>query len=259
MGMRYTIFALILASTAVAHAEDDKETKRAQDYLRAGVKRYEGGKYKEALAAFKRGAEHKQLPEFHYQLGQCFRQLGDGENATKEYRAYLTEVPDAPEKNEVEGFIAAGGGAATPPGTEPVAQKTAAAAASPTKEPATPFPAANQIEKCTSGKFVTIATNGHCCWPEQVWSDDNNVCIGIPKCGTGWKVRGTECIRVAGAAGATARAGTCPAGKVGNEGHCCWPEQVWVDEGSLCIGTPRCPSGYQLRGKECFKRAEEEE
>lgn len=45
----------------------------------------------------------------------------------------------------------------------------------------------------------------------------------------------------------SAAARDCPAGQVMNdktEGHCCWPEQVWSKRSEVCMGTPKCPSGF---------------
>ncbi len=56
----------------------------------------------------------------------------------------------------------------------------------------------------------------------------------------------------------TPRNGRCPEGKFVNAataGHCCWPEQIWSDHGKGCIGTPRCPPGFQRSGLECVPRA----
>jgi hypothetical protein len=46
---------------------------------------------------------------------------------------------------------------------------------------------------CPAWQFATAATSGHCCWREQVWSDANRECIGIPKCPPGFTPVGTDC------------------------------------------------------------------
>jgi hypothetical protein len=260
--MRIAI-ALLLCTSAAARAEggpapgppaeaqrtpapEDYEAKRAQDYLKAGTRRYAEGKYKEALAAFRRGAEHKPLPEFHYQLGQCHRALGDAASAKREYQAYLEARPDAPERAEVEGYLAAGGGAPDPAPTDRAAQAPPAAA------PPTPVPASD--EKCPEGKIHSLDGSGHCCWPEQIWYEERKSCVGSPRCPRGFVAAGLDCMRTSSAPRSPQV--RCPPGRVSSRGHCCWPEQVWSDGAEQCFGSPRCPSGFVARGRDCAPREE---
>jgi hypothetical protein len=48
---------------------------------------------------------------------------------------------------------------------------------------------------CGEGLVANEATDGHCCWPGQMWSDERERCIGTPRCPTGWKVQGSLCVR----------------------------------------------------------------
>ncbi len=204
--MRIVIVWLALAGTATA--DEEYEAKKAQAYLKVGTRRLEENKPKEALAACKRGFEHKPLPELRECIDKASAQLGGAEPAK--------EAPkDAPKD-------------APPPET---------------KVQAAP-------DKCPAGKLVTPATSGHCCWPEQVFSDDNQVCIGIPRCPRGFKLAGNDCVRTAGSPSGAG----CPPGKVTSGGHCCWPEQVWGENG--CIGVPACPRGYLRRDRDCLPRAQ---
>jgi hypothetical protein len=253
----------LLALAAVARADDDKEAKRASDYLRAGVKRFDGGSYKEALAAFKRGQEHKALPEFSYRLGACYEKLGDVEAATREYKAFLAKVPNAAEKGEIERFLSGGGGGAPPDAkaaskgdAKPAAKSDPPPAAKGADKSATPASAksagGDAAGKCPEGQRASHATDGHCCWPEQLWGDDEKICIGIPRCPPGFDRKERDCVRRSGNA-------ACTAGKVSVNGHCCWPEQVWGDDAGACIGKPRCPRGYELKGTTCTAILDEDE
>jgi|SRR5579871_2110794 len=47
---------------------------------------------------------------------------------------------------------------------------------------------------CPAGQLSTVATSGHCCWREQVWSDRDRVCIGMPRCPNGYKPQGADCV-----------------------------------------------------------------
>jgi tetratricopeptide (TPR) repeat protein len=233
--MRVLIAWLLLAG--VAAADEDKDVKKAQAYLKAGVARLEGGKNKEALQSFKKGLEHKPLPELHYRAGQAYQALGDDAAAGKEYRAYLAAAPGAPERAELERYLG-GGGAAPPPQLRGATALTAA-----------PPPVQ---EKCSVGKFATIGTSGHCCWREQVWSDGKGKCVGVPRCPAGFALRDDDCVREADLP-------RCPAGKVPAGGHCCWREQAWSEEKGRCTGTPRGPRGWTLEGRECEPPSEDDE
>lgn len=48
---------------------------------------------------------------------------------------------------------------------------------------------------CGEGLVITDATDGHCCWPGQMWSEERERCIGTPRCPTGWIVQGSLCVR----------------------------------------------------------------
>src|SRR5581483_9116810 len=37
-------------------------------------------------------------------------------------------------------------------------------------------------------------TLGHCCWPEQAWSESRQVCVGVPRCPVGWKPQRELCV-----------------------------------------------------------------
>jgi hypothetical protein len=236
------------ADAEAKQEQEEYESKRAQGYLKSGTKRYAEGKYKEALAAFRRGLEHKPLAELHYQLGQCYRALGDAASAKREYQAYLQARPDAPERGEVEGYLAAGGGAPDPAPPERPAKAPPAAAPPPT--PVAPAAA----EQCPEGKIHSLDGSGHCCWPEQIWYEERKSCVGSPRCPRGFVAAGLDCMRSSSAPRAAPV--RCTAGKIASRGHCCWPEQVWSDGAEQCFGAPRCPSGFVARGRDCFPRDE---
>jgi len=225
-----------LAFATGARADEDFEAKKAQGYLKAGLKRIEEGKYKEALSACKRGFEHKPLVELRACIAVAAFGADDRETAQKELRAYLKEKPkDAP-----------------PPVTIPPELAKLAESGDVVANKAAPQ-VEETPERCTEGKLVTAATGGHCCWPEQVWSDDQRICIGIPRCPKGFKLATNDCIRQLGAPSSAG----CPPGKVSTGGHCCWREQVWGENG--CIGVPSCPKGWQAKGRDCAPQAKSDE
>jgi tetratricopeptide (TPR) repeat protein len=109
-------FALTVSTAARAPAASAREGAKAksQDPLIAkvralydsGTTHYNLAEYKEALADFKEAYRLKSDPAFLFNLGQCHRQLGKPEQAAQMYRAYLRAAPDAPNRKDVEQFIA---------------------------------------------------------------------------------------------------------------------------------------------------------
>lgn len=99
------LMVLLFCATALAGREDPAVTQ-ARALYEVGTKNYRVGNYREALEAFKQAYLVKRDPAFLFNLGQCYRQLGDLENEVREYRAYLMEQPSAPNRADVEQFIA---------------------------------------------------------------------------------------------------------------------------------------------------------
>jgi hypothetical protein len=101
-----------------------------------------------------------------------------------------------------------------------------------------------RAQSCPSGQTVGPDTAGHCCWPQQAWSNARGTCVGVPACPGGFETRGESC--VAGP--------ECPAGQQMTEethGHCCWLGQVWSTSRGLCIGIPMCPANLRVSGETC--------
>jgi hypothetical protein len=95
---------LLLLSSAAGAGESPAEEARAAYEL--GMKHYNLGAFADALAAFKQGYLAKADPTFLFNIGQCQRMLGNAKDEIYAYRRYLSEVPDAPNRVEVEKFIA---------------------------------------------------------------------------------------------------------------------------------------------------------
>lgn len=85
---------------------------------------------------------------------------------------------------------------------------------------------------------------GHCCWPNQVWSEKQRRCIGTPACPADRVAAGYDC--------------PCPDGRTAGpdtRDHCCYEGQVWSTGQSRCVGVPLCPTGMQVKGENCEKAA----
>lgn len=97
-------------------------------------------------------------------------------------------------------------------------------------------------EACTEGRVKGPDTAGHCCWPNQVWSNLRNTCVGIPACPSNLRAEGESCVV------------SCPPGQAvspDTQGRCCWPGQVWSSSRNLCVGIPTCPAGQRAEGESC--------
>ena len=111
---------------APARGDEDTSGPRAKVLFEEGMKRYNLGRFQEALAAFEQAYLVRPDPVFLFNLGQCHRQLGSWKEAAYAYRRFLGLRPDAPNRQEVEKLIADAEGeiartkAARPP-TGPIA------------------------------------------------------------------------------------------------------------------------------------------
>lgn len=54
-------------------------------------------------------------------------------------------------------------------------------------------PAPVPVKSCDPGKVVTEDSDGHCCFPKQVWSRSRDVCVGVPACSAGMVAVGEDC------------------------------------------------------------------
>ena len=92
--------ALALAFSYPAHA-DDKATARA--HYETATRLYDVGEYEKALAEFKAAYVAKDDPAFLFNIGQCYRELGQEADALKFFRRYLKKAPpDDPNRAQVE-------------------------------------------------------------------------------------------------------------------------------------------------------------
>ena len=97
--------ALILVCVALP-AWADKATDEAKVRFDRGNVHYNLGEYEEALAEYKEAYRLRKLPGFLFNIAQCHRKLGDYQQAINLYNAYLNEVPNAPNRADVESLIA---------------------------------------------------------------------------------------------------------------------------------------------------------
>lgn len=94
--------AIALGPTPV-HA--DVTTRAAQRYFEQGEQLFKLGRFSAALKEYQKAFDAEPLPELLYNIGQCYRNLGDYEHAVLNFRTYLNLLPNAPDKAEVETLI----------------------------------------------------------------------------------------------------------------------------------------------------------
>jgi tetratricopeptide (TPR) repeat protein len=89
-----------LPCPADAVSGDSKQEAKA--HFREAQKHYNLSEFSEALLEFKEAYRLQPDPVFLYNIGQCERQLGHLEEASRFYRSYLRESPKAANRQEVE-------------------------------------------------------------------------------------------------------------------------------------------------------------
>jgi tetratricopeptide (TPR) repeat protein len=96
--------AVLLLLSSSASADDARKAKALYEN---GIRLYNVGEYRQALEAFKDAYLAKPDPVLLFNMGQSQRQLGDDEGAIRSFRAFLRELPDAPNREQVERLLAA--------------------------------------------------------------------------------------------------------------------------------------------------------
>ena len=95
-------FTVVAPSIARA---DDVPTRAAKRYFDRGEKLFALGKFDEALNEYQEAFDAKAIPDFLFNIGQCYRNLGDYDQAIFSFKKYLKLQPDAADKDKVEKLI----------------------------------------------------------------------------------------------------------------------------------------------------------
>ncbi len=94
--------ALVLAVTPRTAFAEDTATRTARRHFAKGDKLFALGRFEEALGHYEKAYEAKPLAGFLFNIAQCHRNLGHIDEAIFSYRKYLTEQPDAENREQVE-------------------------------------------------------------------------------------------------------------------------------------------------------------
>jgi hypothetical protein len=90
---------------AGAKRADDPAAVEARRHYEEGTKAFNLGEFPRAIAEFKAAYNAKDDPSLLYNIGQAFRLQGDAAQAIFFYRSYLRNMPNSPNRREVEGRI----------------------------------------------------------------------------------------------------------------------------------------------------------
>lgn len=97
--------ALAVALPARPAAADDPETRAARRHFDKADKLFALGRFDEALEQYQKAFDAKPIPDFLFNIGQCYRNLGDYESAIFSFRKFLTLDPETPRRADVELLI----------------------------------------------------------------------------------------------------------------------------------------------------------
>lgn len=99
------ILLTVVTFGRVARADDPPAVREAKRHFERGEKLYALTRFGEALDEYQKAFDAKPIPAFLFNIGQCYRNLGDYEAAIFSYRKYLKLAPDASNREQVEQLI----------------------------------------------------------------------------------------------------------------------------------------------------------
>jgi tetratricopeptide (TPR) repeat protein len=104
-----SMFVATVATATLAHADDPlakPASTTARDHLTEGNKLYRLREFEKAIEAYKAGALVEDVPVFHYNLGQCYRQLGRYSDAIWHYERFIERAkPTGQIRGAVDAFV----------------------------------------------------------------------------------------------------------------------------------------------------------
>lgn len=100
--LRLGVIVSCLAASSAAHAQLAPTEEEARGLFTAGRAAYDDGRYAEALEHFEAAYEKSPRPELLFNIGLAAQRAGRFERAVEAFEGYLRELPDAPNRNDVE-------------------------------------------------------------------------------------------------------------------------------------------------------------
>ena len=95
-----------LSGHSKTFAQNEDQKAKALALYEKGNANYNLGRWPKAIALFEEAFETYPAPAFLFNIGQAHRQSGNCRDAVFFYKRYLSLKPDAPNRQEAEGFIA---------------------------------------------------------------------------------------------------------------------------------------------------------
>ena len=99
-----SILAFVLAFATVAPPAAPPDQAARKHFERA-EKLYALGKFQDALGEYEAAFDARPLPGFLFNIGQCYRNLGNLRQAVFSYKKYLSFKPEARNRDAVEELI----------------------------------------------------------------------------------------------------------------------------------------------------------
>jgi len=99
------LLALLFAVAPRSAFAEDAATKSAKRHFDKGEKLFALGKFDDALEEYQKAFDAKPIPDFLFNIGQCYRNLGDYDQAIFSFKKYLKLQPDADNKDAVQQLI----------------------------------------------------------------------------------------------------------------------------------------------------------
>jgi tetratricopeptide (TPR) repeat protein len=105
---RVPALAVLLAiiTCGQARAQNPSPEELARRHHERGTSLYNLGQFEDAVAEYRKGYEQKADPVFLLNIGEAYRQLGAHDKALFFYKRYLSAVPEAPNRAQIEEKIA---------------------------------------------------------------------------------------------------------------------------------------------------------
>ena len=103
---RAVILAVLAGLLCAAPVRAEGPAASAKDLYLQGQKYYDLGEFERAIELFKRSYEVEARPQLLFNIAQAYRFAGNPERAHFFYNAFLRNLPKAPNRAEVEKFIA---------------------------------------------------------------------------------------------------------------------------------------------------------
>lgn len=96
---------LSVAAPAAPARADDVETRAARRHFDKADKLFALGRFDEALEQYQKAFDAKPIPDLLFNIGQCYRNLGDYDAAIFSFRKFLTLDPETARRADVELLI----------------------------------------------------------------------------------------------------------------------------------------------------------